>query len=193
MLRALQTTMAAGLTLAAGLMLAGAGFAQAPAGAPAGSTGLCKDGSYWTGPTKRGACHGHKGVQAWYAAANGESAKAAAAEVSTGAAGAATAAATGGTVATGAAAASAAPTAAAPTAAAPAAASAMTRSHSPRSPSSIAAAPGGGPGLVWVNKSSKVYHCSSDRWYGKTKEGAYMSEADAKAQGNRPDHGKACQ
>jgi hypothetical protein len=38
-LRALQTTMAAGLTLAAGLMLAGAGFAQAPAGAPAVSTG----------------------------------------------------------------------------------------------------------------------------------------------------------
>jgi len=149
-------------------------YAQVPADAPAGTTGLCNDGTYYSGATKSGACRGHKGVKDWYAA------KPAAPAV---------AAAPAATVAPAAAAAPAAPAAAA----APAAPTApMTKSSTASYTPPAAAAPGGGPGLVWVNTSSKVYHCQGDKWYGKTKQGQYVSEADAKAQGNRPDHGKAC-
>jgi competence protein ComEA len=34
-------------------------------------------------------------------------------------------------------------------------------------------------GMVWVNLDSKVYHKEGSRWYGHTKSGKYMSEADA--------------
>jgi hypothetical protein len=146
-----------------------AGVAQAPPtappGAPAGTTGLCNDGSYWTGASKSGACRGHKGVKAWYAAS----------------AAAPTTAAT--------------PTAP-PAAAAPAAGSAPSSVPAPKtktsSGTSTTPAPGGGPGMVWVNTSTKVYHCYGTKYYGTTKAGAYMSEADAKAKGAHPDAGKPC-
>jgi hypothetical protein len=137
---------------------------QAPAGAPAGSTGLCKDGSYTTNATKKGACAGHKGVKDWYAGAAAPTAAKSAA-----AAGSAAGATTSKTV----------------PAPAPAARTAT------RTPSASPAV-GGGPGQVWVNTDSKVYHCPGTRYYGKTKQGEYMTESAAKAAGARADHGKAC-
>ena len=54
------------------------------------------------------------------------------------------------------------------------------------------AAPGGGPGQAWVNKSSRVYHCPGDRYYGKTKQNEYVTEAAAKAAGAHGSGGKVC-
>ena len=50
-------------------------------------------------------------------------------------------------------------------------------------PSANAAAPG--PGMVWVNTDTKVYHKEGDRWYGKTKHGQYMTEEEAVRGGYR--------
>ncbi|WP_317201503.1 signal protein [Janthinobacterium sp.] len=69
---------------------------------------------------------------------------------------------------------------------------AKTVAKSASAPASASAAPGGGDGKVWVNSKSKVYHCPGTKFYGKTKTGEYMSEADAKTKGNHPNNKKAC-
>ena len=51
-------------------------------------------------------------------------------------------------------------------------------------------APGGGHGLVWVNTESHVYHKEGSRFYGTTKKGKYVSEADAIKEGDKPSKGK---
>lgn len=45
-------------------------------------------------------------------------------------------------------------------------------------------APGGGKGLVWVNLRTGVFHDETSRWYGRTKEGQYMTEAAARKAGH---------
>ncbi|MBS1806388.1 MAG: signal peptide protein [Acidobacteria bacterium] len=146
-------------------------LAQAPAGAPAGTTGKCKDGTFTSAPKKQGACRGHKGIDTWYAADAAPAAPSAAAASSTPAPAAKSSS-------------SPAP------AASPAPSSSSRKSTGPKTPKT--AAPGGAPGLVWVNSSTNVYHCYGTQFYGTTKAGKYMSEAEAKAAGARPDRNKAC-
>ncbi len=162
------------MAFATGILAAQVAVAQAP---PAGSTGQCKDGTYSTAASKQGACRGHQGVKEWYAAAPAAATSAAAHRLlrhqvcgnyrccCTGCA----------------------------TSAAAQQLPLLRRSLLPRRRRRPRlSAPGGGPGMVWLNTSSNVYHCYGGEDYGTTKAGAYMSEADAKAKGAHADHGKAC-
>jgi hypothetical protein len=142
-------------------------IAQAPSGVPAGTTGKCKDGTFTSAPKKQGACRGHKGIDTWYA---NEAAPTSAPAKSSAAAPIPAQAAT-------------------PKSVPSVSSSAPTEKGS--APAKTPAA-GGGPGLVWVNSGTNVYHCYGTRYYGTTKSGKYMFEADAKAAGDHADHGKAC-
>ena len=48
------------------------------------------------------------------------------------------------------------------------------------------ASPAQAAGMVWVNTDSGVYHKPGTHWYGKTKKGKYMTEADAIKAGYHP-------
>ncbi len=154
------------LCLAASLLLSAAAQAQT-ATTTATVTATCKDGTAFSGTSRSGACRGHGGVQAW-----GDAAPAAAAKP--------------------AATAPAAPATAAAPAAAPAATTPAPKAAKTKSGPAATAAPGGGPGKVWVSTGSKAYHCQGDRWYGTTKSGSYMTEAEAKAKGLHGPRGKSC-
>jgi hypothetical protein len=39
--------------------------------------------------------------------------------------------------------------------------------------------------VVWLNIPSGIYHYKSERWYGRTKHGAYACEKEAIAAGDR--------
>lgn len=166
------------LALAAALFAAPT--AQSQATPPAGATGQCKDGTYTTSASKSGACHGHQGVKEWFAAASTAPAAEAAPAKSAKPAKSATA------------------PAAEPSSSSASSSSSSSASTAPAakpghtSTANMAQAPGGGPGMVWLNTESNVYHCAGTQYYGKTKQGAYMSEADAKAKGAHADHNHPC-
>ena len=119
------------LVLLAALAISLSAFAQAPAG----STGQCKDGSYSSAESKKGACARHGGVKEWYSE-GATSEKAAAAPATT----------------------------------QPTKAAAPPATRSTATGATSAPVAGGGPGQVWVNTRSKVYHCQGDKWYGKTEQ-----------------------
>ncbi|HEX6832558.1 MAG TPA: DUF3761 domain-containing protein [Rudaea sp.] len=195
------------VVLSAGALVSAGAFAADP---PAGAIALCKDGTYFNGTSHKGACRGHQGVKDWLdktadssastatkstadsapAATKSSKSKKSAAKTDTAAAASTTTAST---------AASTAPTPTSTTSPAPAATPSPTKTttatehKAPTPASQITAQPGGGAGKVWVNSTSKVYHCQDDQWYGKTKEGSYMTEAAAKAAGYKASHGKECQ
>ena len=167
------------LSLSLILALAGssAALAQVPAGAPAGTTGVCKDGTFSNAASKAGACSGHKGVKTWVGATPAKSSTTA----------------TAATPAAPAAAAAPAAPAAPAAAATPATPASKTATVVPTPANkTVAVAPGGAADKVWVNTESKVYHCFGAKYYGTTKKGSYMSETEAIAAGNHADHKKAC-
>jgi hypothetical protein len=45
---------------------------------------------------------------------------------------------------------------------------------------------------VWVNTRSGVFHCSGTRYYGTTKAGQFMTQAQAQRAGHRPAYGRSC-
>ena len=150
------------------LILSGLLFAPVAYAQSTSVTATCKDGTDFSGTSRSGACRGHKGVASWTTAAT------AGAGSSPGIA---------------------------PAAEPPVRAAAATPAAPPPSvPGRTNATSGavsstaktGGPGQVWVNNASKVYHCPGDRYYGKTKSGEFMSLSAAQAAGDRPSDGKAC-
>ncbi|HEV2685787.1 MAG TPA: DUF3761 domain-containing protein [Actinomycetota bacterium] len=128
-----------------------------------GATGKCGDGSYTHATSKRGACSDHGGVKDWYGTAG-------------------------------------APKERSEREAMPSERhDDVAKDRAERQHESMARDENmhrdrmaAGHDKVWVNTSTKVYHCEGDRWYGKTKHGEYMSQAEAREHGYRADHGKAC-
>jgi serine/threonine protein kinase len=45
---------------------------------------------------------------------------------------------------------------------------------------------------VWVNTDSGTYHCPGARWYGKTHQGEYMAQKQARDKGYHPAANRAC-
>ncbi|MGH9453336.1 MAG: serine/threonine-protein kinase [Terriglobia bacterium] len=66
----------------------------------------------------------------------------------------------------------------------------LSRAANPGATSALS----GGPNIrVWANTRTRVYHCPETRWYGKTKSGEFMAQAEAERQGYKPEAGRVCE
>lgn len=172
------------------VLLCGSLVCLAQSTSPSGATGKCRDGTYTTSPQRSGACSAHKGVQTWYTGQNGNGADTAGNK--NGNSGAPSANRKAGDSAHPAGdAADAGKTAGRSTAGSGSSAGSKEAKSSTQP---VAGSPekSGGPGMVWVNTASKVYHCYGSADYGKTKQGQYASEQQATQMGARPANGKSC-
>jgi len=77
------------------------------------------------------------------------------------------------------------PAPAATPAATPASAPAATPAPASKPAATQQTPPANSNGMVWVNTDSGIYHKPGSRYYGKTKQGKYMTEADAVKAGYR--------
>jgi uncharacterized protein DUF3761 len=147
-----------------------AALAQTPAGAPAGATAQCKDGTWSSDANRDGACRDHNGVRTWYGASDSPSRTPAPSMMPP----QTFPKPTPQTM----------PNAQTPT-------TGTQMGSRPTLPGGMSRTPGGA-GKVWVDRASRSYVCDGDRGYGTSKGGAYMTEADAIAQGNRAASGSKC-
>jgi hypothetical protein len=157
--------------MAAAVMIAAPGVHAQAAASSGGTTVQCNDGTSQTVTTTKGACRGHKGINK---SASGSSSSTSSSSGSTSSSASSNTA-----------------------AAAPAAASktSTSSSNAMKSAPSTTPAAGGGPDKVWVNTASKTkaYHCQGDKYYGTTKQGQYMTKAQAESQGyHASKSSKAC-
>ena len=74
----------------------------------------------------------------------------------------------------------------------PAAQTAVASASSSAASAAVQSTDGNPEVRVWVNTATGVYHCPGSRWYGKTKQGDYMTQAEAQQKHYRPAYGKVC-
>jgi hypothetical protein len=161
------------VSIATTLALAAAGiaYAQTPAGAPAGATAQCKDGTWSSERNRDAACSGHSGVRTWYGASGSPTNTPAPAMMPPQTYPKPTPQQM--------------PNAQTPT-------TGTQMGSRPTLPGGLSRKSGDGTSKVWVDRSTHTYVCEGERGYGTSAGGSYMSEGEALSAGDQPASGAKC-